>query len=246
MKTMGIEDLWLVAPKQPAPQFESEAIALASGAFDVLQRARVVPTLQEAIADTTLAIAFTARKRELSHRHLALREAATEALGHLRSQAEAQVALVFGNEAMCLSNEQVAYCQLLASVPANPVYSSLNLAQTVQVAAYEMMMATADFIVTADTPRPLANVGEVEALVQHLERAAIESGFLDPNSPKRFGTRMRRLFTRAQLEPEEVAILRGVLASFEASFQERLQKLSEVASGAPQPSPQGLTASKPR
>lgn len=223
MKTMGLDDLWLVAPKLPAPQFESEAIALASGAFDVLQRAHVVPTLEEAIADTSLAIAFTARKRELSHRHLALRDAATEVVGVLRGRSDAAIALVFGNEAMCLSNEQVALCQLLASVPANPVYSSLNLAQTVQVAAYEMMMAAAEFTVAADPPRPLATVGEVEALVQHLERAVVESGFLDPNSPKRFGTRMRRLFTRAQLEPEEVAILRGVLASFEKTAHRALQ-----------------------
>ncbi len=235
MKTMGLDDLWLVAPKLPAPQFESEAIALASGAFDVLQRAHVVPTLEEAIADTSLAIAFTARKRELSHRHLALRDAATEAVSVLSGRSDAAIALVFGNEAMCLSNEQVALCQLLASVPANPVYSSLNLAQTVQVAAYEMMMAANAFTVAADAPRPLATVGEVEAMVQHLERAVVESGFLDPNSPKRFGTRMRRLFTRAQLEPEEVAILRGVLASFEKIARDGAATPSTPRSSNPTP-----------
>jgi tRNA/rRNA methyltransferase len=126
-----------------------------------------------------------------------------------------RIALVFGNEAMCLSNDDVDRCQLLASVPANPAYSSLNLAQTVQVAAYEMMMASNIFHVADDKARAAATAGDVEALMLHLERAAIEAKFLNPESPKRFMTRMRRLFTRARLEPEEVAILRGLLAAFE-------------------------------
>lgn len=213
MKTMGIHDLVLVNPRLPAPQFESEAIALASGAFDVLQTARIVATLDEALHDVHFALGLTARKRELSHQHVSLREAANEAIAALSTNETQRVALVFGNEAMCLSNNDVDRCQLLASVPANPAYSSLNLAQTVQVAAYEMMMAANVFTVAPERARDVATVGEVDALLQHLERAAVETGFLDPNSPKRFMTRMRRLFTRAKLEPEEVAILRGLLAS---------------------------------
>jgi tRNA/rRNA methyltransferase len=215
MKTMGLSDLVLVAPRLAAPHEDAQAIALASGASDVLAAARVVASLDEALHDVTFAIGFTARKRELTHRHVDLREAAAIAMNEIASSPTAKVALVFGNEAMCLANDDVDRCQLLASVPANPIYSSLNLAQTVQVAAYEMMMAANAFTVAPDTPRDAATNGEVEALMQHLERAAIQSGFLNPASPKRFMTRLRRLFTRSRLEPEEVAILRGLLASFE-------------------------------
>ncbi len=215
MKTMGLSDLVLVNPKLDAPQHDPQAIALASGATDVLAAARVVPTLQAALSDTVFAVGFTARKRELTHRHVALREAAGLVHRALASHDDSHAALVFGNEAMCLSNEDVDLCQLLASVPANPVYSSLNLAQTVQVAAYEMMMASGSFAVAPDNLRRVATAGEVEALMQHLEVAAIASGFLDPTAPKRFMTRMRRLATRATLEPEEVAILRGLIAALQ-------------------------------
>jgi tRNA/rRNA methyltransferase len=212
--------LVLVSPRLPAPQHDPQAIALASGATDVLAAARVVADLQTALHDVVFAVGFTARKRELTHRHVALRESAGLVMHELSAQPLGHAALVFGNEAMCLSNEDVDRCQLLASVPANPEYSSLNLAQTVQVAAYEMMMAAAAFAVAPDAVRRSATAGEVEALMLHLEAAAIESGFLDPNSPKRFMTRMRRLATRATLEPEEVAILRGLIASFQKSTRQ--------------------------
>ncbi len=221
MKTMGLHDLVLVNPKLAAPQHDAQAVALASGANDVLAAARVVSTLAAALDDVTFAVGFTARRRELAHRHVALREAAGLVMESLGQQVGARVALVFGNEAMCLSNDDVDRCQLLASVPANPIYSSLNLAQTVQVAAYEMMMAADGFAVAPDAARRSATAGDVEALMQHLEVAAVESGFLDPNSPKRFMTRMRRLATRATLEPEDVAILRGLLASFQRTLPAR-------------------------
>jgi tRNA/rRNA methyltransferase len=222
MKTMGLSDLVLVAPRRETLAAEPEAIALASNATDVLAGARVVASLGDALCDATLAIAFTARKRELSHPHLSLRDAAQVALDRL-AEPQVRVALVFGNEAMCLSNEDVDRCQVLASIPANPEYPSLNLAQSVQVAAYEMMMAAAGYKVEAGNVRPRATVGDVEKLLAHLERAAIDSGFLDPNSPKRFMTRMRRLATRAALEREEVNILRGLLASFEAALESSRQ-----------------------
>lgn len=215
MKTMGLSDLVLVAPKLAAPQRKQEAIALASGALDVLNNSRIVATLEEALADTIFAVGFTARKRELAHRHVDLREASTIVIQTIKDNAAKKVALVFGNEAMCLSNEDIDRCQLLASVPANPKYSSLNLAQTVQVAAYEMMMAAGKFHVAADAPRAIATNGDIEALMVHIEEAAVESGYLNPDLPKRFSTRLRRLFTRAQLEPEEVGMLRGLIASFQ-------------------------------
>ncbi len=212
MKTMGLTNLVLVAPKLADATTHRDAIALASGATDVLANAKVFATFDEAIADVRFAIAFTARKRELSHPFKPLREAAQIAVAEAVS---GDVALVFGNEAMCLSNEEVDRCQLVSAIPANGEYSSLNVSQAVQVAAYEVMMTANAFGVAADTIRSQASIGEVEGFLKHFEATAIASGFLDPDEPKRFMTRMRRLFTRARMEPEEVAILRGWLAALQ-------------------------------
>ena len=215
MKTMGLTNLVLVAPKFADVTSHRDAVALASGATDVLANAKVVATFDEAIADVRFAVAFTARKRELSHPFKPLREAAEIAVSEA---AFGDVALVFGNEAMCLSNEEVDRCQLVSAIPANGEYSSLNVSQAVQVVAYEVMMTTAAFGIAADTERVQASVGEVEGFLKHFEAAAISTGFLNPDEPKRFMTRMRRLFTRARMEPEEVAILRGWLAACQQSI----------------------------
>ncbi len=215
MKTMGLTDLVLVAPKLPNVTQHENAIALASGATDVLGNARVVRTLMEAISDTRFAVAFTARRRELSHPIVDLREAIAQSFTELAGDPAAKIALVFGNEAMCLSNEDVDQCQLAATIPANSEYSSLNVAQSIQVAAYEAMMQASVFAVEDHPSRPVASVGEVDRMLAHLEAAAVESGFLDPAAPKKFMTRMQRLFTRARMEQEEVAIFRGLLAAFQ-------------------------------
>ena len=211
MKTMGLTNLVLVAPKLANVTTHRDAVALASGANDLLANAKVVATFDEAIADVRFAIAFTARKRELSHPFKPLREAAQIAV---EEAAFGDVALVFGNEAMCLSNEEVDRCQLVSAIPANDEYSSLNVSQAIQVAAYEMMMTANAFGIAADTMRPQASIGEIEGFLKHFEATAIANGFLNPDEPKRFMTRMRRLFMRARMEPEEVAILRGWLAAF--------------------------------
>jgi len=216
MKTMGLSDLTLVAPRNPDALKDSQALALASGATDVLDGARVVPDLAAALADVNLAIAFTSRRRELSHGSLSLRDSAAAAVASLQG-GDNRVALVFGNETSGLSNEEVDRCQMIATIPANPDYASLNVSQAVQLAAYEMMMAAGAFAAPADAVRPVSSIGEVEGFLTHLEEAAQQSGFLDPAVPKRFMTRMRRLFVRARLEPEEVAILRGLLSAFQKS-----------------------------
>ncbi len=214
MKTMGLAELTLVAPRNPDALQDSQALALASGATDVLDSARVVPDLAAALADVNLAIAFTSRRRELSHGSLSLRDAAAAAMETLQG-GDTHMALVFGNETSGLSNEEVDRCQMIATIPANPDYASLNVSQAVQLAAYEMMMTAAAFAAPVDVVRPASSVGEVEGFLTHLEQAAQQSGFLDPAVPKRFMTRMRRLFVRARLEPEEVAILRGLLSAFQ-------------------------------
>jgi tRNA/rRNA methyltransferase len=209
MKTMGLARLRLVAPKAFP---DEQADALASGALDVLERAELFATLEDALADVVLAVGFSARGRDLSHPPRVLREAAPLILA---SAAAAPVALVFGNETFGLSNEELARCQWLAVIPANPEYASLNLAAAVQVACYELATAAAVFSPPPEPERTPATVEEVEAFYAHLERAMIASGFLDPGMPKRLMERMRRLFARAGLEREEVKFLRGMLASFE-------------------------------
>ena len=214
MKTMGLTDLVLVSPKRADVLTQPEAVALAASAGDVLANARVVASLAEAIADTQFAVALTARRRELSHPFLPLREAVAHALGET---VNGKIALVFGNEAMCLSNEDVDLCQLIAAVPANPNYASLNVAQTVQVVAYEVMMQAGAFEIADHPARTRASVGEIDQLLRHIERAAITAHYLDPASPKRFTTRMQRFFTRARMEPEEIALLHGLLNALEKS-----------------------------
>ena len=207
IKTMGFANLVLVAPKMFP---HAEATALASGAADVLDAAQVVPTLEAALAPTVFAIALTARPRDLSHPVMSLRDAAARAVAET---ANGQVAIVFGNETFGLSNDEIAACQLIATVPTNPVYGSLNVAQAVQLAAYELSMA-GGLHALPDQPARLAATGaELEALFAHLEQHLITTQFMDPDKPKRLMLRLRRLFGRAQLEREEVAILRGIIAA---------------------------------
>lgn len=211
MKTMGLSRLVLVNPHHfPDPQAE----AMAAGATDVLERAQICSSLEEALAGTSFATAMTARRRGLAVEPLWAREAAAELAVLARN---AEVAIVFGNETAGLSNEEVSLCMRWAKIPSDPEWSSLNLAQAVQVVCYELRMAAVD----AGAPPAITDAGqpatheEVEGLMGHLERAAVGSGFLDPAQPKRLMPRMRRLFSRARLEREEVAILRGMLAAFE-------------------------------
>lgn len=207
MKTMGLGRLMLVSPKQFP---HAEADALASGATDVLANAVVTNTLDEALAGTVLAIGMTARRRDLSHPMLGLREAAQRMLDTVPS---GEVALVFGTEMFGLSNDELDRCQLAAHIPTNPDYSSLNLAAAVQVAAYELSMTAAAWTVPDAPQRELASHDDLERFYAHLEQSMIAARFLNPEMPKRLMTRLRRLFARAQLEKEEVNILRGVLTS---------------------------------
>jgi tRNA/rRNA methyltransferase len=208
MKTMGLSRLYLVRPRKFPHE---DTYAMASGATDVLENIQLCDTLEQALTGCTLTIGMTARKRELSHAATTPREAAAEAL---QIAATDQVALVFGGETNGLSNEELIRCQRIAHIPANPEYSSLNLAAAVQVLAYELRM-------TAETVAPelpkrieLATHDEIEGFYLHLETKLIETGFLDPTQPKRLMSRLRRLFTRAVLHKEEIDILRGMLNTF--------------------------------
>jgi tRNA/rRNA methyltransferase len=210
MKTMGLARLYLVNPKVfPDPV----ADARAAGALDVLENAQVCATLDEALAGTVLAVAVTARRRDLSHEMLSAHQAASSMLD---LAVQGDVALLFGTEMSGLSNAELDKCQLLATIPANPEFTSLNLASAVQILAYELRMA---FLDEAEVPvakaMEAASFEDVERFYQHLERTMIDTGFLDPACPGRLMQRLRRLFARARPEKEEVSILRGILTSVE-------------------------------
>ena len=208
MKTMGLARLFLVRPRRfPDP----EARAMASGALDVLDSARACADLDEALAGTTFSVALSARPRELSHASLEARDAAREAFEAARHGA---VAIVFGNETVGLTNAEIMRCSLLARIPASEDYASLNLAQAVQVMAYELRMAAREPAAAVARPDPALHE-DIEQLHAHLERSLRASGFLHPRHPRRLMERLRRLFAKARLEKVEVNILRGMLAAWD-------------------------------
>lgn len=209
MKTMGLSQLYLVSPKKFP---HAEATAMASGAADVLAEATVCGSLEEALAGCVLAIGTSTRQRDLQTALLNPYQAAGKAL------AEAQtgtVAFVFGNETFGLSKEELARCQALMTIPANPEYGSLNLAAAVQVMAYELRR-TALAETFAQPELDAADLADVERFYAHLEQTLIDIGFLDPASPKRLMPKLRRLFSRTRLEKEEINILRGMLSAMES------------------------------
>lgn len=209
MRTMGIANLYLVAPRRFP---HDDAVALAAGATDVLDRAVVCDDLVQALAGTVLAAGFTARKRDLSAPARWLRDAAPDLVAQA---AHDEVALVFGNETAGLSNEDLSLCRMNVMIPTAADYGSLNLGAAVQLACYELRLAALD---PGSTPQGMAfapaTFDEVEGMIGHLQRAMSASGFLDPASPQRLMPRLRRLFSRAGLEREEVNILRGIVRSF--------------------------------
>jgi len=203
MKAMGLTDLRLVAPERwPAKEDQW----MATHAQDVLASAVVHETLGQAISDCAAAFALSARPREWSPQVLDVRSAAARA-----SQVGGKVAFVFGSEDAGLTNEEMFACQYLVHIPANPAFSSLNLAQAVQVVSYELFVAGGSSIPGARTEK-LATVEDIEGLYAHLEAAAVKSGFYVPESRSKLPERLRRLFSRVpHLEREEVNILRGLL-----------------------------------
>ncbi len=209
MKTMGLSKLVLVSPHT----FPSEvATARASGASDVLENAQIVDSLEDALAGTVFSAAMTARRRLLTLPMQWPREAVDTIADYA---AQGDVALVFGNETSGLSNEELALCQLPVMIPANPDYSSLNLAAAVQILCYEMRWRMSELGDAPDGLAEAASFNEVEGFYGHLEGAMIRSGFHDPANPRKLMPRIRRLFGRIRLEREEVGILRGILSALE-------------------------------
>jgi len=209
MKTMGLARLVLVAPRSFP---DAQAEARASGAIDVLERAVVCTNLDEALTGTTFVCAMSARRRDLTPEVTDVRSAALDVV---RRAVGEEVAIVFGTEATGLTIDEVSRCHRLVRIPANPDYSSLNLAASVQVLAYELFAAVefGDAHAPQGSGLQPAQHEEVERFIAHLEASMLHTGFLDPTRPGRLIQRMRRMFARAQPESEEVAILRGFLHS---------------------------------
>ncbi len=208
IKVMGYDDLVLVKPEKQHPHPESRARS--SNARDVLLNARVTDTLAEAVADCGLVFGCSARRRRLNWPEYSPRECATAAVP---AAAEKPVAIVFGNEQAGLSNEELNLCNALVYIPTNAEYSSLNLAAAVQVLAYECRLAQDITDVGPPPESPNASSGDVELFYEHFEQVIINSGFLNPDNPRNLMRRVRRLFNRAQLDENELNIMRGILSS---------------------------------
>ena len=211
MKVMGFSDLVLVAPRFPDVLVHEETVAMASGAADILVRARVVGSLTEALDGVTHACATAMTPRDFGPPTRAPRELFAELAGSGQ-----RLGLVFGSECYGLGNEDVYRCHTCLSIPTDPAYGSLNLAQAVQVLAYDWRQAQGGFPVAPRTPEAsLADATAVSGLLAHWEQALTTVGFLDPAVPRKLMPRLNQLFNRAGLTHEEVQILRGIARAME-------------------------------
>lgn len=221
MKNMGLRDLWLVAPRSFP---DDQATWRAASAADVLDAARVVSSLEEAVADCPLVVGTSARERRIAWPLLDVRPAAVQIAGEAHRH---PVAVVFGREDRGLTNEELGRCHLHLTIPTDSVYSALNLAMAVQVVCYELRMACASPAaadVMAGWDVELATAADVERFYAHLEQTLLHLGFLNPAAPKQLMTRLRRLFQRTRMDSMEVSILRGVLNAVEQRCDRRDNK----------------------
>jgi len=211
MKVMGFADLVLVAPRFADVAGRPEALAMASGATDVLAGARVVGSLAEALAGITYVCATAMTPRDFGPPNHAPREL----FPRLASEGH-RVAFVFGSERFGMANEDVYACHACLTILTDPRYGSLNLAQSVQLIAYDWRQACGGFASSAPTRDPrLADAVAVQGLVDHWRHALEVVGFLDPATPRKLMARLQRLANRARLSEEEVHILRGIARAVE-------------------------------
>lgn len=210
MKTMGLNELYLVDPRDyPA----EEASSRAAGALDVLDNATVVQTLPEALADCTQVFATSARKRNYTRPQVTAEEAA----GWIKANPNEKIAIVFGRERMGLSNEQLGMCQQLLYIPGNPEYDVLNIGSAVQIVSYELFKQFGNHRDDLDVPEveteEYASQQELERFYQHLESTLSDTGFLVKNHPGEAMQRLQQMFARAQPNAKELRMLRGILGS---------------------------------
>jgi len=214
MKTMGYNNLYLVKPKIYP---NAEVTARAAGADDILGRAVVCDSLEEALQGCVTVVASTARPRTISHAVFTPREYAPKLYEMVKL---GPVALVFGRESSGLSNEELEYCNVILQIPTNPEFSSLNVASAVQILCYEFIqLLQLEDVDKTDAERNykektrLATADEMNYFYDHLEQSMVDVGFLNPEQPRKLMRRLKSLFNRAHLDENEVSILRGFLAA---------------------------------
>lgn len=215
MKTMGLSNLYLVDP-QSEP--DGKATALAAGASDVLANAKRVDTLAEAVADCGLVVGTSARSRTLSWPILEPRECGEKLVSEVNDH---PVALVFGRENNGLANDELQQCHFHVCIPANPEYSSLNLAAAVQTLCYEVRMAylNKSRLPSVEQEYPLSE--DLQRFYSHLEQTLFKTNFIIPQHPGMVMPKLTRLFNRARPERQELNILRGILASIDKSLADK-------------------------
>lgn len=206
MKVMGFSDLVLVAPRFADVLEHPDAIAMASGATDLLARCRIVPTLGDALDGVSFVCATAMTPRDFGPTTHAPRE-----LFHQLAVSSHAVAIVFGPERFGMSNDDVYRCHACISIPTHPDYGSLNLAQAVQLLAYDWRQALGGFGVAARARGPdMADALAVERLLDHWQQTLVQIGFLDPAVPRKLMPRLNQLLNRQTLTVQEVHILHGI------------------------------------
>lgn len=232
MLTMGLTELVLVNPERyPHPQ----ARATAAGALEVLERARVTSSLDEALAGCGWVVGLSARVRHLGDEPMTPWATAERAM---ELSAGAPVALMFGCERTGLTNEELDRCHARALIPANPGYTSLNLSQAVQIMAYELRKVAFPAVprVSSKEGHPWyepPSADDLERYYEHLQRILLSTGFLDPANPRHLMRRLRQFYGRAMPDRNELNILRGILTSFERPKGRRVPLPPTQSSGAP-------------
>jgi tRNA/rRNA methyltransferase len=217
MKVMGFTELVLVQPRFEDVLSREETVAMASGAADVLVRARIVPTLADALHGITHAVATAMTPRDFGPPVMAPRP-----LFETLAPRGESVAFVFGSERFGMSNDEVWRCHSCVSIPTAPGYGSLNLAQAVQVLAYEWRQALGSYPVQArTTPARPADMAAVDGALAHWREALVDIGFLDPAAPRKLLPRMQQLVNRAQPTEEEIHILRGIARAIQHPGRKR-------------------------
>jgi TrmH family RNA methyltransferase len=223
MLTMGLTDLYLV---KPVHHPNEQSVAMSSGATKVLDQAKIVDSLQEAIADCHRVIGTSARDQRSVQ--WPLMDARTCGEFIAEQSTESKTAIVFGRESSGLTNEELELCQFLVSIPVNPDFSSLNIASAVQVLSYECKMASnlvpQSNANSSENPL-LATMDEMEAFYQHLQTTLIKIRYLDAKEPRLLMRKLRCLYGRIQMTRQELGILRGVLsATLGSKFIPRSQR----------------------
>lgn len=217
MKTMGLRNLILVNPREA---LNRDAYARSSGAVDILESVKVVDTLEQAIEDSVFVLGASARNRHFPWPLVNPREAGEEVLARAPT---GKISILFGRESSGLTNEELSLCHRHVHIPANPEYSSLNVAAAVQVLCYECRMTAlgteANNNWSEQREAEPANQEQTNGMFQHLEQALVDIEYLDPNNPKMLMPRLRRLLLRADLDQTEVNILRGILKQMQKTTQ---------------------------